>query len=57
MRKLGGLSRCSGAVKSRIDLHVFDIGQLMNLENNHVTEGQDMENWDLNCVSVVTWHT
>ena len=41
MGKPEGLSRRSGEEKSGMDPHVFDEGQLLNLENDDVVEEED----------------
>ena len=49
-----GLSRRSGEQKSRMDVHSFDEGQLLDLENDDVGEEEDTEHMELEGIDVVT---
>ena len=53
--KPDGLSRRSGEVKSGIDLHFFDEGQLLNLENDYAGEEEDTQDVELQGIDVATW--
>ena len=53
--KPDGLSRHSGEEKSGMDSHVFNEGQLLDLENDDVREEEDAENMELQASKVATW--
>ena len=55
MGKPDGLSRRSGEEKSGMDAHVFDAGQLLDLENNDVAEEEDAEDVELEGIDVAKW--
>ena len=55
MGKPDGLSRHSGEEKSGMDAHVFDEGQLLDLENDDVGEEEDAEDVELEGIDVATW--
>ena len=55
MGKPDGLSRRSGEEKSGMDAHLFDEGQLRDLENDDVGEEEDAEDVELEGIDVATW--
>ena len=55
MGKPNGLTRRSGEEKSEIDAHLFDEGQLLDLENDNVGEEEDTEDVELQGIDVTTW--
>ena len=55
MGKPDGLSRCSGEEKSVMDVHFFNEGQLLDLENDDVGEEEDAEDVELEGINVATW--
>ena len=54
MGKLDGLSRRSGEEKSGMDAHFFDEGELLDLEDDNVGEGEDVEGVELAGIDVAT---
>ena len=55
MSKADGLSKHSKQEKSGIDVHFFNEGQLLDLENNDVGEDEDAEDVELEGIDVATW--
>ena len=55
MGKPVGLSRHSGEEKSGMDAHFFDEGELLDLENDGVGEGEDAEDVVFDGIDVATW--
>ena len=55
MSKLDGLSRCSGEEKSGMDAHIFDEGQLQDLEYDNVGNEENAEDVELEGIDVATW--
>ena len=55
MGKPDGPSRRSGEEKSAIDAHVFDEGQLLDLQNDDVGDEQVVEDVELTGIDVATW--
>ena len=55
MGKPDGLSRRSGEEKSGMDAQFFDVGQLLDLENDDVGEEEDAEDVELEGIDVATW--
>ena len=55
MGKPDGLSRRSGEERSGMDAHIFDKGQLLDLENDDVREEEDAEQVELEGIGVATW--
>ena len=49
------LSRCSVEQKSGIATDLFDERQLLDLENDDVTEKEDAEDVELEGIDVATW--
>ena len=52
MGKADGLSRHSGEEKSGMDAQFFDVGQLLDLENDDVGEEEDAEDVELEGIDV-----
>ena len=55
MRKPDALSRLSGEELSGMDVHFFDEGQVLDLENDDVGEVEDAEDVELEGIDVATW--
>ena len=55
MSKPDGLSRHSEEEKSTMDAHIFDEGQLLDLENDNVGEKEDAKDMDLEEIDVAIW--
>ena len=55
MGKPDGLLRRSGEVKSGMDAHFLDEGQLLYLENDDAGEEEDAEDVELEGIDVATW--
>ena len=55
MSKPDGLSRRLGEEKSGVDAHVFNEGQLLDLENKDGGEEEDAEDMELDGIDVATW--
>ena len=53
--KPDSLYRCSREEKSGIDTHLFDEGQLLDLENDHGEEEEYVEDMELKGTDVPTW--
>ena len=49
-----GLSRCSGEEKSGMYAHLFDEGQLLDLENDDIEEEEFAEDVELEGIDVAT---
>ena len=55
IRKPDCLSRGSVEEKSAINVHFFDTGQLLDLENENVGEEEDADDVELEGIDVATW--
>ena len=53
IRKPNGLSRHSEEEKSGIDVYLFDVGQLLNLENDDARKEEDTEDVKLKRIDIL----